>query len=135
MPRALIAVLVFAVACGSESSSEPAVNRVGDWSGTTSQDKAMSFGVTSSGVDAPTFTYVLQGTKCGYTSTISIPTPDGLHVTSNHFSMDKTQLGQALFVYATGDFTGAADATGTFTVQDGQCGDTLNLTWTAKKGS
>ena len=89
--------------------------------------------VTSAGVSDATFTYVLQGSHCGYTSMLQIPSTQAMPINGGRFTMERTQAGAALFISATGQFASSTQATGTLLVQDGQCGDTLSVTWSATK--
>jgi hypothetical protein len=120
-------------ACGANDDSIGPQQAAGNWAGATSQAKPMLFTVTSAGVSQATFTYVLQGSRCSATFTLLVPTTQPLSIAGGRFTIAQTQIGQNLFISATGRFASSTTATGTFVVQDGQCGDTLNLTWNATK--
>jgi hypothetical protein len=132
---AAVAASAALAACSSKDATTAPVSHdvTGEWSGTTSQDKNMLFTVTAAGVSHATFTYVLQGSRCFYTSTLQVPTTTAMTIASNRFILDRTQVGSALFISGSGTFSSSTAATGTFVVQDGQCGDTLSLTWSAAK--
>ena len=140
MHRRGTAVLLLALAanagfaaCAANGDAIGPEDVAGSWTGFTSQDKAMLLTVTSAGVSHATFTYVLQGARCGYTSTLQIPTIQAMVISGGRFTLARTQIGSSLFISATGEFASAAKAAGTFLVQDGQCGDTLSLTWSAAR--
>ncbi len=131
----LVVVATSAVSAGCSGHADPIGPRdaAGNWAGSTSQDKGMLFTVTSAGVSDATFTYVLQGSRCGYTSMLQIPAAQAMPINGGRFVMERTQAGAALFISATGQFASSTRATGTLLVQDGQCGDTLSVTWSATK--
>jgi hypothetical protein len=128
-----LAGIVGFVACGGgdDDGISPA-DVQGNWAGTTSQDKAITFTVNTSGVTAAVFTYQMTG-KCTFTSTLPITTTSALGITDGNFDTGKTQIGSGVFLTATGEFTSSTTATGTLLIQDAPCADTLNLTWTATK--
>ncbi len=121
-----------AVACGGDDGTVSPSSAAGTWAGTTSQSKAIGFTVTTAGVTEATFTYQMTG-RCNFTSTLPITTTTALPITDGRFDTGKTQIGSALFLTATGQFTSSSAANGTLLIQDGTCADTLNLTWTASK--
>jgi hypothetical protein len=122
------------VACGPEPlASVNSTQVVGEWAGTTSQAKAISFTVTSAGVTGATIGYQMQTGICTFSSTFPITTTEAMVVTDGKFTTGKTQIGQQVFVTASGEFTSSTEANGTILIQDAPCRDTLNLTWTATK--
>jgi hypothetical protein len=130
---ALLAAIGFASCGGDDATAVATADVVGSWTGSTSQEKPMLFTVNAAGVSQSTFTFALTGSRCFYTTTLLIPTTQPIAISDAHFSIDKTQVGINLFVSGTGDFKSSSEASGTFAVQDGQCGDTLSLTWNATR--
>jgi hypothetical protein len=129
----LLAVNAAVAACGTKDAALGPQDTAGNWAGSTSQDKEVLFTVTPAGVAHATLTYVLEGSRCAYTSTVQIPTSPAIAISDGHFTVARTQIQSSLFVSGAGEFASSASATGTFLVQDGQCGDTLSLTWSATK--
>ena len=137
--RAAIVVVVIAAAggaflgCGPEAVATIDTQQViGEWAGTTSQAKVFSFTVSAAGVTGATVGYQMTGT-CTFSSTFPITTTQALAITNGKFTTGKTQIGQSVFLTASGEFTSATEANGTLLIQDAPCADTLNLTWTATK--
>ena len=131
----IVAVAGFA-ACGDEDLTVATSEVVGDWSGTTSQQRTLDFTVTSSGVTAGSFGYQMAGT-CTFNVVHALNAAQPLAISRGKFSTGKTQIGVgtggAAYVTIAGEFTSSTTAKGTFLIEHAPCQDTLNITWTASK--
>jgi hypothetical protein len=132
-------VIAFAIAAlagfGACSDDDLVVDNgdvVGQWAGTTSQQKVLDFTVTPAGVADGQFGYQMTG-QCNFNTAHALNATQELEISDGKFTTGKTQVGAGVFVTIAGEFTSSTTATGTFLIQHAPCGDTLNITWTATK--
>jgi len=128
---AIVALAGF-TACSEDDLTVGNEDVIGAWAGTTSQQQALDFTVTSSGVADGQFGYQMTG-QCNFTLAQPLNAVQALEISGGKFTTGKTQLGAGVFVTIAGEFTSSTTATGTFLIQHAPCGDTLNITWTATK--
>ena len=93
----------------------------GNWAGTTSQSRIMSFVINATN-QMTTFAALVATGSCSWGQTFNYPSP--LSVASGTFTGPNGEL--------TGTFQSATTASGTFTVVNTSCG-TVSGTWTATK--
>jgi hypothetical protein len=131
-----IAALAGFTACSEDEPTVASSAVVGEWSGTTSQQRSLNFSVSSGGVGDGSFGYVMTGT-CNFSVAHALNAAQPLTISDGKFTTGKTQIGTGTgggaFVTIDGEFTSSTTAKGTFLIQHAPCGDTLNLTWTATK--
>ena len=128
---AIVATAGFA-ACSDDDLTVAGGDVVGEWSGTTSQQRTLDFTVTSSGVAQGQFGYQMTG-QCNFNVAHPLNASPALAIDGGRFTTGKTQIGSGVFVTIDGEFTSSTTANGTFLIQHAPCADTLNITWTATK--
>jgi len=116
-------------------TSTPKPTLDGVWTGTTSQEKAISFRVVDNTVESLEIGYNVEGANCTVgTETKFGPGLSGL-ITENKFSLEIPGLSGQKYTI-TGSFNDFNSASGDLQIsgQDFLCGKfTVNATWTARK--
>jgi hypothetical protein len=120
------------VACGDDELTVATGDVIGEWSGTTSQQRALEFTVVSEGVSEGQFGYQMTG-QCNFTTAQALNAQGSMAISRGKFSTGKTQIGLGAFITISGEFTSSTTAKGDFLIEHGPCGDTLNINWTATK--
>jgi len=130
---AALSLALFA-AC-SKDASGPSHPYVGGWTGLTSQSQPLNLLVADDGIVIVSTAIAVSGVSCADTLVGGVgrdPSEAAFAVTDGEFTVAwTTSLG-------TRSLTGAFDGTtasGTLTVADTFCGDTLSLSWTATKSA
>jgi hypothetical protein len=129
----LAAALLAAPACGSDEDPIGPADVAGSWSGTTSQNRAVEFDISSQGFARGSFSYQLGGTRCNAPRTIEVVGGAAVPIHDGEFSVPRTQIGPNAYLSAEGHFTSNRDANGTLTIEDGDCQSNITSTWTATK--
>lgn len=128
----LLASVAGFAACSEDVPTVAAADVVGEWTGTTSQQRALDFTVVPGGVSDGDFAYQMTG-QCNFTTSHALTTSNAIAISGGKFSSGKTQIGLGVFVTVSGEFTSSTTANGSVLIQHAPCGDTLNITWTASK--
>jgi hypothetical protein len=128
----LLAALTGFVACSDEDLTVATADVVGDWTGTTSQQRALGFTVNSGGVTEGDFAYQMTG-QCNFTTSHLLNASEAIAISGGKFTSGRTQVGLGVFVTVSGEFTSSTTAKGSVLIQHAPCSDTLNITWTAAK--
>jgi hypothetical protein len=129
---AFILAAVTMVSCKDSSSPPPPPNYVGNWSGKSGIDSAITFTVTSEGVTQAHLAFRLTGncTVTGFTN----PTYTTPVVIANGTFSRSTSSAPLTHTLA-GSFSSNTAASGTLSVaySSGGCSASMNTNWTATK--
>jgi hypothetical protein len=126
-------------ACGGDSPLSPTpvptpLPYVGNWFGTTSQGKALSFAIDGSGMTSLSFQYVLTGPACRVDGSLTLTYTPALSITGNAIASRASS--SSLDLVFAGTFASAISASGQFTVTRpvSPCtGATATVTWSATR--
>jgi hypothetical protein len=132
MRRVMFTVVLLAGLAACSDSLSPA-DLTGTWTGTTSQGRALGFRVVDAGLDRVTLSYHLDGVFCSYDSDTEFTLGTPLEIVDLEFEAVDFSLGPGTTLTVSGAFTSASEASGSASVDDGDCGGTANFTWTAEK--
>lgn len=136
MLRWAVVLALAAGGCGDDgptSASLTAADLAGTWAGTTSQSLGISFTVTSQGITSASLSYRLSGSRCSYTADVTLGSSQPLAIINGQFDTGDFFLGPNTRLQAAGRFTSRTQGNGSAIIEDGQCGGTTNLTWSASK--
>ncbi len=103
----------------------------GKWSGTTQQQRALSFEVEEGQVTLVTLDVNVQGTSCAVTITGGIKKTPGALITDGSFTWSDTRVTESITL--SGAFSSATNASGKLKVTSHYCQGTVELDWSAAK--
>lgn len=104
----------------------------GSWSGTTSQEKSISFKIVDNAFTELKITFAVSGHGCTVSGTITFGYGTPKPISGNTFTISGTTID--LSYTFSGTFNSSTTASGTMTITtSGGCSGTANFTWSANK--
>lgn len=122
----------------TSTSTPPPSGYAGEWQGTTSQGRALSFTVVEGGISRIQFALEVRGDVCTVTSSGSATRTPPWPISGNSFSAETGVLpSQRTFA---GTFTSSSSASGTYTLRlrrefNQPCTASADLTWIASRSA